>query len=554
MFRPYLTKVEHELIVDNSELPGEVQNKWLDRVRLLENENQRVELARNLKTILEQEHHGSLAAINPGNANFLTRLSEAAVLAGLPQELGVNGKQAEEVMRSANPSEALEKLLLEKLGHVIGAKTLSEEGKRALGNPEYLKNLFLYHSAFEKGGSEWSRGTQQLDAFKGINKAFLESGVKGAKDYKYRGEKAREVIKDAQIPTKLVSFLEGLDSSHRVTTEAGGEGDLYDAFEQKLADYAGHLKEENPLELLEKAGKEAAPAREKANEVLARLPKEFSDAVAAAIKTGDYEKALAITREKTGLSKTNARIANALIPHLKQLIELGELGKGREAVEAAQRAVAAARSLEKLRGKPWGEQTRALEQAGRGLKQEHLDFLRAMPKSVFRDLAFFAEQALKPPQRESSGLETHVTHAQDELFTLGKFQNNCQSPGTTQSVGLPGFAGHPTELTLGHYADGEFVGFTFAHLTHAPNGKFALVIERPYTNHQGLHQSMTEHLQEFKERVAKAAEKQGVPLTVYLQSEAKDKGLHTIETHLPKWYDVTGGKVDAYTRQKIGEG
>jgi hypothetical protein len=391
-----------------------------------------------------------------------------------------------------------------------------------------------------------------LEAFKGVNKAFVEDGLKGVKDYRYRGQRAQEVIKDARIPPKLVKFLEELDSKQRITSQTGEGGDLYDAFEQKLVDYDAHSKEEDPIELLSKASEEAEKSRKQAEGILSQLPNEFAERVQAHLQSSEFEKALEETQAKEGLSNNQARRANALIPHLKRLKESSDLDKGREAVEAAQRAVKATRSLKNLKGKPWEEQARVLEAAGRGLKQEHLEFLKAMPKSVFRDLAFFAEQALNPPKQESSGLETRVTHSPEELFTLGKFQNNCQSPGTTQSVGLPGFAGHPTELTLGHYADGEFVGFTFAHLTHAPNNQFALVLENPYTNHQGSHSQMQEHLKEFKERVARAAKKQGLPLTAYLQGEAKGKGLQTIETHLPKWYDVVGGKVDAYSKKEIG--
>ncbi|NYZ78373.1 hypothetical protein H0N96_03155 [Candidatus Micrarchaeota archaeon] len=548
-----LTPIESELIFEHlpvskeefEKLPEKERKKWFEErekwrseVEKVDGESRRVELSRMLHRVLDQKLGSHLQGIIEKKDAF-ERLGTLFTIASLPEEIPLkkSEKDIKNIMAAADHGKALHERLLPFLKKIIPLEKTKLQDE-ALENSEYLSNLFKYHAGYKDDKN-------RLEVFQMIHKAFLEDGVKGVKKVKYHSEHFKEALKDE----KTRKFAEDLDGLLGEVTAGGGRKfDLHEVFKGKLEDFEAHSKQEKLDEAL-------AEAERKAQATAGELKKALSDVgddalskrVEKLVAKRDFE---ALREEAEGLKKKQAagkkeKIRSFAIGALSRMASLGKQEDMRKAIHAGKEIAA---ELEKLEGKPLGKQYESLSELerkfGRGNLEKHEKALAALGKASFLDLSYFIKQVLEPPQKSAGETVTaRIVHDADLLFTLGKFENNCQSPGVTHSQSLLGFAIHPSELTIGFFnEEGEFIGFSFAHFMQHGDGH-AVAIERPYSNHGGLKPAMEELRKQIAGKIEVLAQKRGLKIKAFPSNE-KPSGLKTLPSpYVSKWYDIKSGEV-----------
>jgi len=552
-----LTPLEEELIDTHMPVPKSEKDAWRKMVEEMTSEGKRVEIVRTLHRVLEageeERPDKKISESDYGQAfqglihkpDVLERIETLHTLASLPKEMRIKGSEARKVVASEDHIEKLHDLLQERISKIIPVKEFHPEGKAALKNVEYLGNLFKYNAGYASDHNH-------LEIFQMIQKAFLEKGVKGLKELKYHSKEFQEALPEE----KTRAFLEKLDEEiGSASTGAGGPIDLYKIVEGKLADYEAHQKEVAAKDVMQEAREQTAQIEGKLKGALTPFgesaeSKPIAEKIAALLAKKDYKNLEKEKEALRGRSLTGRadRLRGAVVGQLDKLTTLVKEAESiNEAVEVGKDVT---ESIRGLKGKPYEKQLELLEKIkqehGREKLEKHGNALGVLGKPVYKDMSYFITQVLEPPQAggEGEGVTTRITHNLQQLFTLGKFENNCQSPGVQQSQSLLGFVAHPSELTFGHFSnEGEYIGFTFAHVLQRKDGH-SLIFERSYTNHGHLKETMRKTNEELGRRIEKLAKEKGVALKVYFHDRMPSKE-HTVlrSPYVHKWYDVAHGQV-----------
>lgn len=550
-----LTPLEQELVEEHAAKLGgltkEEQGRWLRLIEGTESDSVRVDIVRSLHAVLERDEEdksgiGFARALREtvktegiGHKETLARLATLHTLARMPKDIPLNKDDAVKITGAPDHSKMLKDILLGHVRKIVPAKDICEEGIRALENVDYLSNLFKYRTHY--GGN-----SAHKEMFENIQRAFLEGGAKGLKKLKYRSPDFKQGMEDE----RLRSFAEGLDDAVGGIGGAVGTVDLWPGYRDKIKDFRDHAGTEKPEESLEAAAGRAKDLRRELSEAVKGLP-EVEPLVSGALKESDPDgmrKVLEELKTKKFSGKAE-RVRMLSIGRLAQLANVVRVDAIKEAFAVGNEI---AGQLPGLEGKSFEEQRRFLEglqqRYGREALGRHAEILAALPKQTGRDLSFLIHQVVEPPRVSgASEVSARITHDASELFTLGKFEHNCQSPGTTQSESLLGFAAHPNELTLAfHDSSGEYVGFAFAHfLQHKEEkGRYALAVERPYSDHQELKSGMNDAISEFKRKVEALAKKEGLPLEVHPKDALpRDRWMVMPSPYVHKWYDIKGASV-----------
>ncbi len=525
--------------------------KWAEKVEKEDSHGQRVEVARMLHGVLEKNLGGSLWGVAEKRDAF-KRLETLYTIASLPKEIQFNESKVKKIMASDEHEKLLRDSLSEILKSIIPLeKEIKEE--KALKNMEYLSNLFKYHAGYKNNRNH-------LELFQAIHKAFLEDGVEGVKKLKYHNEEFKDVLDE-----ETKKFAEELDERLGEVTAGGassGKFDLYEVFKGKLGDFQQHAEQEKLDEALKDALKKAeSDVQTIANNLKGALNEsgdatlsELSGLVENLVEKRDFnglrneaEKLMGKKFEKEKLEKTR----NFAIGNLNRLADkIGILVNQEELSKAIAVGKEIAAGFANLKDMPLEDQYKTLSNLERKFGRENLEKhekrLASLGKANFMDLRYFVKQVLEPPQKPSGEtVKARIVHDASLLFTLGKFENNCQSPGVQQSQSLLGFTAHPSELTIGFFdEDGEFIGFSFAHFLKHGEGH-ALAIERPYSNHGNLKPVMNKLLEEIAKKIDVLASEKRLELKAFL-SKNKPSGLDLKVLASPfvsKWYDVKGGEV-----------
>jgi len=523
-------------------LPEEQREKWKAKIRAIDSVSKRVEISRCLESIWRQNLDVHLQGVIEKKDAF-ERLETLSIIANLPENIPLKNSETDikKIMASSEHEKALHETLSKYLKEIIPLEK-TELRKEALNNPEYLSNLYKYHADYKKN-------SDHLEIFQMIHKAFLEDGVEGVKKLKYHDKHFQKALEDE----KTRKFAEDLDELLGEVTAGGSmKFNLHEVFKGKLEDFKIHSKQEKLDEALaetERKMKETASELVKAVKEVG--DEELSKRVEALVKKGDFkslsEEAKKLTEElkKQKFEGKREKARNFVIGASSKMASLGEMEDIQNAVDAGKKIAA---ELEKLEGKSLAEQYKTLSQLEREFGRENLEryekTLAALGKASFLDLKYFVKQVLEPPQKPTGETVTaRIVHDASLLFTLGKFENNCQSPGVRNSQSLLGFAAHPNELTIGFFdKEGEFVGFSFAHFLQHGEG-YAVAIERPYSNHGSLKPTMEELRKKIADKIEVLAQQHGLKIKAFPSNE-KPSGLKTLPSpYVSKYYDMKGGVV-----------
>ena len=528
-----MTPIEEDLIYTHLPLPKE-RDEWKRRIEEIEGDSERVQISRMLYNVLDKELGKALEKIIDKKDAF-ERLNTLFTISLLPQDMKINAETAQKVINSPDHEEELHKILQESLKKII-PKLGDIKSTKSLSNGEYLQNLFKYHNHYAKT-------RDHLEIFQMIQKAFLEDGAEGVKKLQYHAKEFEDSLPDE----KMRGFAEKLDKEiGEVSASNGGSSDLYELMKGKFEDFENHSQQES-LEDVEEAGKkieELKPQLEKALQSMEdkELSKKINKLVEG--KNNEEMKKELENLKKQSLEGSKERSRNYLIGILTRITNLSSIQAVSDSIKTGEEVV---EELKKMKGKPFEEQERMLrkiqEKQGAEKLEKAASTLGAMGKASFQDLNYFIKQVLNPPHKEEGTITSHVTHDASELFTLGKFENNCQSPGIHQSQSLLGFVAHPSELVIGHYLDNEFIGFTFAHFLKSEDNNYAILFERAYSNHGTLKTAMQQNIDKIKEKINEMAKKEKIPLKAIYKEESKGKYKVMHSPHVSKWYDCYSGEV-----------
>jgi len=546
-----LTPLEKDLIDTHMPIAEKEKEAWRAFVGKMDSEGKRVEIVRVLHRVLEagEEESKDISKSDYGQAfqglihkpDVMERIETLHTLASLPKEIRVKGSEAREIVASDRHVEKLQNVLQELVGRIIPVKEFHPEGRAALKNVEYLGNLFKYRAGY--------RGDpNHLEIFQMIHKAFLEKGVNGIKELKYHSKDFQEALPDE----KMRDFLEGLDGElGSKSAQAGKDIDIYKIVEGKLTDYEAHRREEK-RDVLEQAREQTAELENKLRNTLqpfgeSKESKPVAEKIAALLAKKDYknlEKEKEALRGKPLIGKVE-RLRGAVVGQLEKLMPLfKETEKLHDTVEFGRTLTESFRELE---GKPYEKQLELLEKIrqehGNEKLENHAKTLNALGKQVYSDMGYFISQVLEPPRpaEENETVTTRITHDAQHLFTLGKFETNCQTPGVQHAHAVLGFTAHPNELTFGHFSnEGEYIGFTFAHVLQAKQGGLALVFDKIYSSKGHLRDAIHKTNTELGKKIEQLAQKRGLALKVYQRDNMPRKELTVLPTPYVryKWYDI----------------
>ncbi len=532
-----MTPLETELVYKFLPLPKE-RSEWKKRIEEIDNESERVQIMRALYKVLDKNYGKCLEGVIEKKDAF-KRLNGLYSISLLPESVGVDKKTVTNVINDPYYEKKVHEILRKGLERIIpnigDIKSIS-----ALSNADYLQNLFQYHNYYSKTGNH-------LEIFRMIQKAFLEEGSEGVKKLKYHSKEFRGILPDDDIR----SFAEKIDERiGEVSTLSKGDHSVFESLEEKFNDFANHSKNEN-LEDIEEAGKELEKLKPRLEKALANMnDARLSEKIKKAVEEKNDEE---LKKELEALKKQKfqglkERNRNFLIGVLTREGNLSNMEAVSNSVKLGKEVV---EELKNLKGKPVEKQESMLRQIREKYGVEKLDkvasTLKAFKNSTFQDLNYFLSVVINPPQKKEGNVTSHVTHDATELFTLGKFENNCQSPGTRQSESLLGFAIHPSELVIGHYLNDEFIGFTFAHFLKS-NNNYAILFERPYSNHSTLKNAMQKNIEKIKEKINEAAKNEKIPLTAVFKNELKGDYKVLNSPYVRKYYDCKPGEVSGGER------
>lgn len=476
-----------------------------------------------------------------------SRLDTLHSLSVLPKEIPLTEGVVNGIVGHEDHRGQLREFLVGHVKHAVDDENgklgeLHPQGVEALGDGEWLRNLFLYNAHFATTGSDHS------SLFRELQRAFLNGGVEGVKRIKF----GHDHFKSAGIEDeKLAGFLESLDSKlgtvHSGKTE--GELDLYNLYAGKLEDFAEHSKQEDLNASLK--------AVEKLTDGLSATVKgagKVEGIVDGLLKENDHSKIPAAIGKLRGLKGLKGREERARAFSIGALSKLAAASK--ISPETIRTGLKVAERFRQLKGKSPAEQRSMLEamqrEFGREALEGHRDALNAAGKQTGKDLGYFIGEVLNPPKAQAGGeVSGSITHDPRHLFTLGKFQNNCQSPGTQQCPSILGYTAHPQEVTLAFHTpqeEGEgmdFSGFAFAHvLEHKEKkGRYAVVFERPYTDHGELKPAMDAVIEKARDRIEGLAKKAGLKLEAHTRATLPRNQFKVLPSRhgLTKYYDIAGG-------------
>ncbi|MBI5225259.1 hypothetical protein HY989_05300 [Candidatus Micrarchaeota archaeon] len=547
-----LTSIERDVIITQSPLDHKEQRGWREAFVRINSFGTRVEALRNMADVIENKMGLLLHGISR-KSDALSRLRTASVIANLPKEIAVDHARAGKIINAQNHSDELAKELASKISTVVPVKSINSNIMKHL-SPEYIANLFTYSGHYRS----LKDSTQKENSlFEKVNSAFLEKGVDGVKEVKYHSEEAKEIQQHSKIPDSIIRFLESLDS-HVGATDSNkqltSKATIFESYQGKLGDYKLHLKEEGDPARNHSLESEQEKSKKDLNSQIELLEKKisFSHDFKKLVAGGEYSNAFDAIK-KTHESATNLEkqhIAKVLQP-LDRLTKLSKIDEAREAIKIGQEIVSEILALEKVDPESQIERFEKLRQKHPEEKiEKYAKTLKALGKNTYNDLAYFLEELKRRPESTATEVETKITHNAMDHFTLGKFENNCQSPKTPQCRSLISNSAELTELVLGHYGDAEtssgkeFIGFSFAHLLKGREG-YLLAVERPYSHQAQLKPKMQENINRIIEQINSLAYRQKVPISAALSEIAKNAtGYSTIPTHVKKYYDMKSGFVD----------
>lgn len=530
-----LTPIEHELIYQHSGLPDEEKRRWHGLIEKIESTGKRVEIARQLHAILEKDFKDAIKGIANKKEPF-KRISTLFTLASVPAEIGVDQKVARKIAHSEDYSKKLSEFLENNIKRIIPLeKKLTPEGSKALRDAEYLSNLFKYYYGYKNR----LNNSNYVQIFQMIHKAFLEDGIEGVKKLKYDSKEFRNALPDDE----LREFAKNLDKAVGSVGGSSKSENFYKTIKGKLEDYKKH-KEEEKENISEQIEKQQSRLEKEIENIMGEMNADNS--IKALVNKRDVER---LKQKKETLKGKAKKIMNALIGKTSRLATIEkEADNAKKAANIGEEIV---KKLSELKNKSAEEQIKTLEELrlkyNREALEHHAEVLSSLGKPVYNDLSFFISNLLNfQASDEKEKVISKITHNPKFLFSVGKFENNCQSPGVTHSQSLLGFVAHPNELTIAHFSpDGEFIGFSFAHfLKSEESNKYALVIERPYSNHGNLKPAMVKASKKIAEKIEELAKKRKLKLKVFLKDEIPGGKYRVLPSpYLSKWYDVKGGEI-----------
>ena len=237
-----LTSIERDLILNHLPLERKEKGGWRRVFVNINSFGTRVEALRNMADVVEGNMGKLLHGISR-KSDALSRLRTASVIANLPKEIAVENERAHTIINSQNPASELASELVGKISTVVPVKSIDRSIVSRL-SPDYIANLFKYWNHYKKTNDSTPK---ENSLFQKVNAAYLERGIEGVKEVKYRSSKAKEIQAHSNIPDSVVRFLEGLDgnvSAKDTNKQLAGKATIFESYKGKLGDYKLHMSEE----------------------------------------------------------------------------------------------------------------------------------------------------------------------------------------------------------------------------------------------------------------------------------------------------------------------